>query len=124
MQCVFENLCNLVFSLTSSLSCPLILKKGDKMLPQQIGRSPHTFSLVIRKISHWPFCHLIWHIPEQNISQRRFPAQNESLAVSCKTFDRDCRSQSLIFFEQYYYLTVKLMPQIRHEFSGRSIIFS
>ena len=36
----------------------------------------------------------------------------ESLAVSCKTWDRDFRFQSLIFFEQYYYLAVKLMPQI------------
>ena len=26
----------------------------------------------------------------------------ESLAVSCINWDRDCRSQSLIFFEQFY----------------------
>ena len=40
------------------------------------------------------------------------PYPDLRVAVGGKTRDRDCRSQSLIFFEQYYYLTVKLMPLI------------
>ena len=37
-----------------------------------------------------------------------------SLAVSGKNRDRNRRSQSLIFFEQYCKLTVKLMPLLFH----------
>ena len=40
------------------------------------------------------------------------PKKGESFAVSGETGDRDYRSQSLIFFERYYYLAVKLKPLI------------
>ena len=46
-----------------------------------------------------------------NSHHLHFISNVESLALSCKSLDRDCRSQSLIFFEQHYYLAVKLMPQ-------------